>query len=168
MTGVTAKNIADVDEKRLQEIDEFLLTFFEQCSAHIPKWAPMIDGDISAYEVREEFVIGHAVWLEALATFARRALFTGYLMDHGRPEEGVIRPDIACWDRMSALSKVDPRRTSLMWDNRCVVLGKMQKTSDGVKSTAARLLMLANVALPADMAALEKRLQADPQGRLVA
>ncbi|CAH2782656.1 MAG: hypothetical protein PPHEINF_2035 [uncultured Paraburkholderia sp.] len=69
---------------------------------------------------------------------------------------------------MAALSKVDPRRASLMWENRCVVLGKMQKTTDGVKSTAARLLMLANVRLPADMDALEKRLQADFQGRLVA
>lgn len=168
LTGVNAKNITDVDQKRLQQIDEFLLTFFEHCGADIPKWASMIDGDIPASEVREEFVIGHAVWLEALGTFARRALFTGYLMDHGRPEEGVIRPDLACWDRMGALSKVDPRRASLMWENRCVVLGKMQKTTDGVKSTAARLLMLANVGLPADMDALEKRLQADFQGRLVA
>ncbi|CAH2802666.1 MAG: hypothetical protein CBHOC_4100 [uncultured Caballeronia sp.] len=165
---MNAKNITDVDQKRLQQIDEFLLTFFEHCGAHIPKWAAMIDGDIPASEVRGEFVIGHAVWLEALGTFARRALFTGYLMDHGRPEEGVIRPDLACWDRMAALSKVDPRRASLMWENRCIVLGKMQKTTDGMKSTAARLLMLANVGLPAGHGCTRKTSAGRLQGRLVA
>lgn len=41
LTGVNAKNITEVDAARLQQIDEFLLTFFEQCSAHVPKWAPM-------------------------------------------------------------------------------------------------------------------------------
>ncbi|NRF83798.1 DGQHR domain-containing protein [Burkholderia gladioli] len=159
LTGVNAKNIADIEPKRIAEIDTFLVSFFEQCSAHIPKWAAMIDRDISAVEVREQYVIGHAVWLEALATFARRALFTGYLMDHGRTEEGVIRPDLAVWEQMAALSKIDPRRASLMWDNRCVVLGKMQKTTDGVKATAAKLLTLANVWLPPDLATLDKRLQ---------
>ncbi|HEP6431488.1 TPA: DNA sulfur modification protein DndB [Burkholderia cenocepacia] len=161
LTGISVKNITELGDKQLHEIDEFLLTFFEECGKHIPKWAQMIAGDIPAFDIREQFVIGHAVWLEALAAFARRAMFTGYIMDHGRTEEGVIRPDIAKWDVLKSLSKVDPRRESLMWENRCVVLGKMQKTSDGVKSTAAKLLYLAGVALPADMKALDQRIHAD-------
>ncbi|WP_420213475.1 DNA sulfur modification protein DndB (plasmid) [Burkholderia aenigmatica] len=166
LTGVTPKNVVDLEPKQLAQIDAFLKTFFDACAQHVPQWAAMIDGDLPAFEVREEFVIGHAVWLEALGMFARRALFTGYIMDHGRPEEGVIQPEIARWDQMAALAKVDPRRASLMWDNRCVVLGKMQKTSDGVKATAARLLLLAHVSLPPEMAELEMRLDGEFQAKL--
>lgn len=168
LTGLNAKNITETDERTLREIDEFLVTFFEQCSRHIPKWSAMISGDIPAFDVREQFVIGHAVWLEALAVFARRALFTGHLMNHGRTDEGVIKPGIAIWEVMEALAKVDVRRTSLMWSNRCVVLGKMQKTTDGIKSTAARLMRLANVRLPEDLEALDRRLEAEFQKQLAA
>jgi DNA sulfur modification protein DndB len=168
LTGVTGRNITEIGEERLREIDGFLIAFFEECGRHIPKWARMIDSDISAFDVREQFVIGHAVWLEALAIFARRALFTGHLVNHGQLEDGIVRPDIANFERMAALAKIDPRRDSLMWESRCVVLGKMQKTSDGIKGTAARLLKLANVTLPPDMAELEKRLEAEFQARRAA
>lgn len=159
LTGITPKNVTEPDSTLLRKVDEFLKDFFEACGAHIPGWEQMVSGKIPALDVREQFVIGHAVWLEGLAVFARRALFTGYLMNHGTPEEGVIQPDLALWDRMGALAKINPGRDALMWQNRCVVLGKMQKTSDGVKSTAAKLLTLANVPLTADMAELEKRLE---------
>ncbi|MGY2488279.1 DNA sulfur modification protein DndB [Cupriavidus sp. CP313] len=160
LTGVTEKNVGELDEPQLRGIDGFLVRFFEECARHIPQWRAMVAGDLAAFEVREEFVIGHAVWLEALAIFARRALITGSWMDRGSPEESVIRPELAAWDKLEALTKVDPRKVSRMWAGRCVVLGKMQKTSDGVKGTAARLMLLANVSLPADLRALETRLAA--------
>lgn len=160
LTGITEANVTTIDAAKLAEIDAFVLAFFEACGEHIPGWRAMMAGDISAYEVREGLVIGHTVWLEALAMFARRALFTGYLVDHCNPEEGIIRPDLAIWERMEALAKVDARKESRMWAGRCVVLGKMQKTSDGVKGSAIRLLRLANVSLTKDQLALEKRLDA--------
>jgi len=168
LTGVNAKNIGELSEGALREIDRFLEAFFAACDCHIPNWAKMLDGTIPAFDVREQFVVGHAVWLEALGTFGRRALFTGYLFDHGRTDEGVIKPNLANFDSMAALAKIDPRREALMWENRCVVLGKMQKTADGVKGTAARLLLLANVKLPADMAELQERLDAKFNARLAA
>ncbi|QNM95442.1 DNA sulfur modification protein DndB [Chitinimonas koreensis] len=160
LTGVTEQNVDQVELSQLRQIDEFLVQFFAACRTHIPQWSSMVDGSVAAYDVREGFVIGHAVWLEALAVFARRAMFTGYIMSHGTPEEGIIRPEIALWERLEALAKVDPRKESLMWANRCVVLGKMQKTADGVKSTAAKLLTLANVPLTIEMRELEVRLAA--------
>lgn len=160
LTGVTEKNIDQVPVERLVEIDTFVAQFFNECREFIPHWAEMIDGKIAAVDVRENLVIGHAVWLEALAIFARRALFTGYIIDHGAPEEGVINPAIALWERMSSLANVVPTKNAAMWDGRCVVLGKMQKTADGVKSTAAQLLKLANVPLAEGMQQLEIRLAA--------
>lgn len=167
LTGITPKNVTEADTATLQQIDAFLQTFFNECGRHVPKWAQMISGAIPAVDVREQFVIGHAVWLEALAVFARRALFTGHAGAHAGSADGIIRPEMAHWERMAALAKVDPRRESMMWENRCVVLGKMQKTTDGVKGTAAKLLSLANVSLPADMVPLEKRLDALLQEQLV-
>lgn len=160
LTGLTEKSIVQVEDAKLAEITEFVLKFFAECSERIPDWRQMVTGQIAAIEVREHFVIGHAVWLEGLAVFARHALFTGHQVEHGRLDEGVIRPDHALWERLEALSKVDTRKSALMWDRRCVVLGKMQKTSDGVNGTAAQLLKLANAELPATMRDLERRLAA--------
>lgn len=160
LTGVTEKSIGELEPAKLNEITAFVLRFFEECADRIPSWRQMVTGRISAFEVREQFVIGHAVWLEGLVVFARYAMFTGYLYDHGRTDEGVIKPELALWERLEALSKVDERKVSRMWDKRCVVLGKMQKTSDGVNGTAAKLLTMANVPLPANMRELEKRLAA--------
>lgn len=157
LTGVTEKNIGEVDGAALAALDGFLLQFFEACTQHVPYWREMVSGEISAFEMRERFVISHAVWLEALAVFGRCALFSG---DHGRAEQGIIKPELAAWERMEPLAKVDARKVSLMWAKRCVVLGKMQKTSDGVNGTAAKLLQLTNVPLPAHMQELEKRLAA--------
>jgi hypothetical protein len=160
LTGVTEKNVETLDVETLRALDAFLLTFFEACARHIPQWKAMVAGDIPAVEVREQFVIGHAVWLEALAMFARRALFAADGTTFGEPEEGLIAPAQARWARLAALEKIDSRKAAQMWAGRCVVLGKMQKTSDGVKGTAIRMLRLANVSLTKDMHALERRLDA--------
>jgi hypothetical protein len=160
LTGLTEKSILHVEQTKLDEITDFVLKFFATCADRIPDWRQMVTGQITATEVREHFVIGHAVWLEGLAVFARHAMFTGHVMSLGRLDEGVIRPDLALWERLDALSKVDTRKSALIWDRRCVVLGKMQKTSDGVNGTAAQLLKIANTELPAHMRELEQRLAA--------
>jgi len=159
LTGVTEKNIGALDEKKLNDITMFVLRFFDECATHIPKWQQMVTGEISAFDVREQFVIGHAVWLEGLAIFARHALFSRLAKTRDQTQE-VVDPGIAEWNRLEALAKVDERKVSRMWNKRCVVLGKMQKTTDGVNSTAAKLLTMANVPLPENMLDLERRLAA--------
>ncbi|HYD60291.1 MAG TPA: DNA sulfur modification protein DndB [Noviherbaspirillum sp.] len=162
LTGVTERNISEVDNARLVEIDEFLVRFFSECHESIPQWADMIDHKMAASDVREQFVIGHAVFLEALAMFARRALFFRETALIGNPADalaGIVDPALAHWERMAALSKIVPHKDAWMWANRCVVLGKMQKTADGVKSTAAQLLVLADIPLPQDLQQLDNRLR---------
>lgn len=160
LTGVDEKTIGELDEQHLEAITSFVLQFFATCAENIPDWQQMVSGKMAALDVREHMVIGHAVWLEGLAVFGRNAMFSGSQIGNGRTALNVIHPDIAQWDKLDALTKVDTRKVSLMWDRRCVVLGKMQKTADGVNGTAARLLTLANVALPQHMRELEQRLAA--------
>lgn len=57
------------------------------------------------------------------------------------------------------LCAVDPMKSAPMWQGRCVSLGRMQRTADGVKLTAATLMELAGKPLPD----AEQRLQAQAE-----
>lgn len=157
LTGVTEKNVDQISVEQLVAIDKFVARFFEESAFMIPQWQAMIDNKLSAFDVRESLVIGHAVFLEALAIFGRHALFAGQEV---KGADGLIDPDKADWNRVSALANIVPAKGAAMWAGRCVVLGKMQKTVDGVKSTAAQLLKLGNLPLDGAMQALETRLAA--------
>ncbi|NHR07406.1 DGQHR domain-containing protein [Chromobacterium haemolyticum] len=148
LTGVSEKNIAELEPAMQADWAEVLNAFFQQCAQHIPQWDAMMDNRVAASQVREEWVIGHAVWLEALALFGRQ------LLNRAGTAEQVN------WAPMAGLATLDPQKSSKLWEGRCVVLGKMQKTSDGVKSTAAQLLKAAGLPLTSELEELEQRLTA--------
>jgi len=148
VTDLTEKNILD-REHQLADLEKCIQIFFKKCEEHIPQWNAMMMWRISAPEVRNDFVIGHAVWLEALGMFGRQVLASG---------QDMSMEDSDGWKPMEALKLVDPLKTSSMWAGRCVVHGKMQKTSDGVKSTAAQLFKLAKIELSPALVSLESRI----------
>ncbi|MDH0341995.1 DNA sulfur modification protein DndB [Chromobacterium haemolyticum] len=155
LTGCTEKNLAEIEEEKRERFFGVVERFFAECRRHIPQWAAMMDGHVAASEVREQWVIGHAVWLEALALFGRQLL--------GRAgEAGMVD-----WSPMARLELVDPLKTSRQWEGRCVILGKMQKTSDGIKSTAVRLMVLTGVSVPTELWALGRQLEEQDHSRLV-
>jgi len=157
LTGVSEKTIGALDDGKRAELVKFLVSFFNGCAEHIPQWRPMIESKITATDVREQFVIGHAVFLEALGMYGRVALFSGpYLLAHDSTAK-VVDPSLALLERMEPLSKVDPEKISAQWQGRCVHLGRMQKTAGGVKSSAAQLLKCCGLALPAELEDVDKR-----------
>jgi len=160
LTGVSERTIGQVDESRLQGIAGLVRQFLDECGKHLPQWAHMISGGIPAADVREVMVIGHAVFLEALGIFGREALFAGTYLTPIDRDAKVIDPSRARWHSMQRLAAVETSKGDAMWENRCVVLGKMQKTTDGTKSTAATLLKIAGVSLPEDLAAVNARVEA--------
>lgn len=157
LTGISANTIGQQTPEQLEAIEEFVVQFFTACGEHIPQWNAMLHGDISAYDVREQFVIGHAVFLEALGIFARHALFSGSYLTPMDRDAKVIDPSRAMWIMLGRMSAIEPAKTSPLWQNRCVMLGKMMKTTDGIKSTAAQLLRLAEVELPEDLARIDDK-----------
>jgi DNA sulfur modification protein DndB len=160
LTGVNEKTISQLDDMKLKGIADMINRFLKECSDHLPQWGQMIEGWITAVEVREQMVIGHAVFLEALGMFGKQALFAGpYLAPFDRDAK-VVDHTRARWDVMQGLKGVEVGKGEPNWENRCVVLGKMQKTSDGTKSTAAKLLQIAGVELSADLAAVNDRVEA--------
>ena len=113
-------------------------------------WDLMLSGKISAQELREQYVVGHAVFLEALGLYGAE-MVNKYLV-YGKTE-GVDR-----FEAMEKLENLVPDRTAPVWEGRCVVAGRMQKTSDGVKGTAATLMGLCGMALTPTVAETEMRL----------
>ncbi len=132
LTGVNAKNIKSL--KSLDKKTEEVLGFLDALN-QIPYWKPMLDGNMSGEEVREKFVISHAVFLHGLA---------------------ILGAHTKDWSQLAGLSKVEPAKFSDAWKNRCVVHGgKMSKTTNSVKSTAAVLMKMCGVTMPADIAELD-------------
>lgn len=129
--------------ERIEKLEELFVTLMDEAASHIPSWEAMVNFGIPAYEVRDNLIIGHAVFLESLAV-ALNALIL-----HQRSDTLDLSP-------MAGLRKISVSRASPTWENRCVVLGKMQKTGDGVNGTAAVLMKAMGLALPPDMRLLDE------------
>ncbi len=130
LTGVNDKNIkslASLDRKT----DE-VLAFMDKLDT-IPLWSGMLNGEMNAESVRDNYIISHAVFLNSLA------ILGSYVCD---------------LSQLDGLAKVDPTKASDLWKGRSVVAGKMIKTTTGVKSTAAQLMNICGIALPEDLASI--------------
>lgn len=158
LTGLSEKTITGLEDEELMDCADLVREFLEGCEKYIPQWGDMLSGKIAASDVRENFVIGHAVFLEALGMFGREALFYGTHLSPQEKNAKVVDPGKAKWHVMRPLEAVQPSKSDGMWENRCVVLGKMQKTVDGTKATAAQLLSIANIPLPESLAELHQRI----------
>lgn len=141
LTGVNEANFGQADTPRRQALERTIADFFAQVRQFVPDWASMVDGKFAPADVRAQLVIGQTVWLHGLAVMGHEVL------KKHQAVKGLER-----------LALVAPSRNSPMWEGRCVVLGKMQMSSDGVKATAAKLLSLINLPLPIELANLEMRL----------
>lgn len=149
MFGINARwfNDCEPDKRSLELKTECVKLFFAKLEDHLPNFKAMLDYNISAYDVRSNFVIGHAVFLEALAIMGNKIL-------QGDPKlEGNF-------SKLKALESINVSRTHPTWQNRCVLLGKMNKSSDGIKSTAAALCLHVDVKLDKDLESINNQILA--------
>jgi DNA sulfur modification protein DndB len=134
LTGVNGKNISTKTDVDLASKAAFVLDFLDKLETTLPMWKEMLDCSVSAEEIRNNYVHSHAVFLNALGMFGAR------LKD---------------LDQMERLAIIYPSKTSPTWENRCVNRGKMQKNTDGIKTTAAVLMKCCGVEMPDDIARLD-------------
>jgi|SaaInlStandDraft_3_1057020.scaffolds.fasta_scaffold02567_3 DNA sulfur modification protein DndB len=136
LTGINVRNFSKLvnDENRHHWVK--IITRFVSELTYIPSWQSMLKREISGFDARSSLIISHAVFLEALAMM-------GNLLLQGKTYQDIN------WDSMKKLVHVEIDKQSDCWKNRCVVLGKMQKTGDGAKSTAALLCRVIGVELSA-------------------
>lgn len=105
-----------------EETARIALEFWEEVAAQFDEWGLVRSGDLTAGEVRTDFIHTHGVVLQALAR-AGRALILKY------PKS---------WKKKIAnLKDIDWRRTnSRMWEGRALVGGKLSKAHQNVVLTA--------------------------------
>jgi DNA sulfur modification protein DndB len=111
-----------MEETEPQESAELALRFWETAASHINEWERVRRGELSAGEVRADFIHTHGVVLQALAR-AGRALIEQY------PKQ---------WQkRLAAIKTIDWRRSnSDLWEGRALLGGQVSKAHQNVILTA--------------------------------
>lgn len=104
LTGLSEKTITGLSDDELMDCADLVREFLEGCEKYIPQWGDMVSGKIAASDVRENFVIGHAVFLEALGMFGREALFYGTHLSPQEKNAKVIDPGKAKWHVLRPLN----------------------------------------------------------------
>lgn len=116
-----------------QEAAELALKFWETVAGHIEEWEKVRLGELSAGEVRADFIHTHGVVLQALAR-AGRALIELY------PKQ---------WEKgLESLKTIDWRRSnSELWEGRALLGGQVSKAHQNVILTANAIKNHLGVAL---------------------
>ena len=118
----TGELIADLPETNTDDTAKVALEFWEACAENLDEWGKVRSGDLTAGEVRADFIHTHAVVLQALARVGR------LLLKH-HPDD---------WkDKIQLLNKIDWRRSnSKLWEGRALVGGRLSKAHQQVILTA--------------------------------
>lgn len=140
-------------EVRAQSV-EFFKRFFAALDHHIPQWADMMAGRMPASQVREDLIIGHAVFLEALGN-ACCALM------HTDNDGNIAWADIDL-EPLSKLAQIQPARNAEIWRHRAVhINGTMNKTAFGVNATASVLRSIMDLQASDEMLKAEQVITAN-------
>lgn len=118
----TEELIADLPEASPEETARFALEFWEEVASHMGEWERVRRGDLTAGEVRTDFIHTYGVVLQALARTGR-SLILQY------PDQ---------WKKkLCPLKKLDWRRAnSKLWEGRALVGGQLSKAHQNVTLTA--------------------------------
>ena len=118
----TSELLTGMQETRPEETAQLALDFWETVAAHLDEWGRVRCGDLTAGEVRSDFIHTHGVVLQALA----------------RAGKGLIEQHPKSWKKkVAGLKTIDWRRAnSAMWEGRALVGGKLSKAHQNVVLTA--------------------------------
>ena len=137
----TRELLADMDNEVPQELAELALSFWETVGSHMKEWRRVRRGNITAGEVRSEYIHTHGVVLQALAR-AGRAIILRY------PKQ---------WrKKLAVIEEIDWRRAnSNLWEGRALVGGQVSKAHRNVILTANAIKNHIGLALSLDEQEIE-------------
>jgi len=97
---------------------ELALTFWEEVAKHMQEWKRVRSGQLSAGEVRQDYIHSHGVTLQALARVGN-ALISQYPKQWAK--------------KLAGLDSIDWRRSnSKRWEGRALVGGRVSKSEQNV------------------------------------
>ncbi|MEU3551662.1 DNA sulfur modification protein DndB [Streptomyces longwoodensis] len=109
-------------ELKQEEASRLAQSFWEAVDAALPEWAMVRDKQLSAQEMRRDFIHSHGIALHAL----------------GRVGNSLLRESTkaTAWKkRLAPLKHVDWSRTNADWEGRAIVGGRVSKSHQNVTLT---------------------------------
>lgn len=139
-----ANQVLLADSKDAPYADKLRLAtdFWNEVSARIPGWAEIIDGQVSAAEIRANYIHCHGIGIAAIAR-AGRSLLAEF--PNG-------------WQkRLKKLSSLNwSRANSELWEGRAMIGGRLSKSSSAVALAGNAVKMHLGLKLTADEQAMEE------------
>ena len=131
--SATSELLADMVIAEPEEAAQLALEFWESVASHMKEWERVRNGELTAGEVRADFIHTHSVVLQALARAGR----------------GLIQCCPKHWKRkLELLKELDWRRSnSTLWEGRALVGGRLAKAHQNVVLTANAIKAQLGVAL---------------------
>ncbi|MFI8308134.1 DNA sulfur modification protein DndB [Streptomyces sp. NPDC085927] len=105
-----------------EEATDLTQTFWETIDAMLPEWEMVRTRELSAQEMRRDFIHSHGIALHAL----------------GRIGNSILRqttPDATWQQRIAPLKSVDWTRANTAWEGRAIVGGRVSKSHQNVTLT---------------------------------
>lgn len=120
--NATNELISGVDLEEPQEAAELAVKFWEEVAQHMKEWELVRNGQITAGEVRQDFINSHGVVLQALA----------------RVGNTLVRKHPNDWQKkLKKLSEIDWKRANAaLWEGRALLGGRVSKAQQNIILTA--------------------------------
>ena len=137
----TGELLNDVEETNLRKTAKLALKFWETVAEYLTEWQLVRQGEMTAGELREDYIHTHGVVLQALARVGQ-ALMKQY------PKQ---------WpNRLAAVKTIDWRRSnSQLWEGRALIGGKVSKAYQNVTLTTNAIKEHMGLALSEDEQQIE-------------
>ena len=116
-------------------------SFWETVAEHFPLWLQVRDGKLASSEVRDNYIHGHGIALQAL----------------GKAGNLLLRAGGGGWRaRLKALSKIDwSRKNTRLWEGRAMLGGRISKSSTNIVLTTNLLKRQLGIDLSEEERAIE-------------
>ena len=143
--------ISDVEETDPYESAGLALKFWETVAENLSEWQSVRSGELTAGDLRQNYIHTHSVVLQALA-YAGKSLMARY------PRQ---------WTKkLAGIQTIDWRRSnSSLWEGRAMVGGQVAKSGKSVTLTANAVKTHLGLALSADEQQAEDALRRGSNGK---
>ena len=146
----TGELLNDVEGTAPREIAEMALKFWETVAEHLDEWQLVRQGEMTAGELRKEYIHTHGVVLQALAR-AGHALMQRY------PKQ---------WPKkLAAIRTIDWKRSnSQLWEGRTLIGGRVSKAYQNIILTTNAIKMHLSLDLSEDEKKVEEAFKRGDNG----
>ncbi|MDD5519513.1 MAG: DNA sulfur modification protein DndB [Kiritimatiellae bacterium] len=113
--------IEGLETGKLEEDADMVRDYWDTVAKYFPTWLQVRDGKTAASEIRDSYIHGHGIVLQAL----------------GKAGNPLLRGCPGAWkSRLKSLSKIDwSRKNAKLWEGRAMIGGKISKVSTNIVLT---------------------------------